>query len=330
MGCVENAMSHFSAITLKQLRGLATIVTSGGATAAAESLGLTAPAVSTQLRALESNVGSPLMTRDGGKLALTPEGRELLEAARRIELVLSDCERRLNALAAGHAGLVVLGVVSTAKYFAPRLVALARKELPGVEIVLKIGNREATIAALEDGEVDLAIMGRPPGAPRVDAVPLGPHPHVLIAPPQHALVGRRGVTSDDLLAETFLLRERGSGTRLLVERYLDQAGQGRDYASVEFGTNETIKQGVMAGLGVALISGHTVVAELESRRLALIKAPGLPILRQWFLVRPKALAATAAAGFVARFITERRSHYLPDLDAVVARRAPIGSGRRPR
>lgn len=305
-------MDHVDAITLKQLRALAAIVRSGSLTAAADALHVTPPAVSTQLRTLEANVGAPVLVRGpDGKVALTPAGEELLAAAHAIEIRLGLSRARLKALAEGRSGHVALGVVSTAKYFVPGLVALARDEMPDVSIALRVGNREETIAALISGETDLAVMGRPPVAPDVVSEPIGPNPHVLVVPPGHRLLSGE-VTPARLGAETFLLREQGSGTRILTERFLDESLGGRPYDSVELGTNETIKQGVMAGLGVAILSGNTVLGEVATGRLAVARARGLPIVRQWFVVHLDGRPVAPAAAALARFIVENRARVLPD------------------
>lgn len=308
-------MQHFSALTLKQLRGFAAVLRTGGVTSAAHALGLTPPAVSTQLRALEAGIGAAILARGAnGRPHATRQGEELLKLAAKIEAAMSQCETSLLALAEGKLGAVNLGVVSTAKYFAPRFVALARNAQPELEIKLKVGNRNLIVDALLKGEIDLAIMGRPPADPVALAAPLGPHPHVLIAPPGHPLLRRRHIAVDELLRETFLMREPGSGTRTLGERYLDQIGHGRSYISVEFGSNETIKQGVIAGLGIALISAHTVVAELESKRLALIHAPGLPIVRRWFVVQrgPVGRSGPAVAA-IAELLVTHTEDYMPEI-----------------
>lgn len=305
-------MDHVDAITLKQLRALAAIVRHGSLTAAADALHVTPPAVSTQLRTLEANVGGAVLSRGpDGKVALTPAGQELLATAHVIETRLGLSRERLRALAEGRSGHVALGVVSTAKYFAPGLVALARDEMPEVSIALRVGNREETIAALMSGETDLAVMGRPPVAPEVVSEPFGPNPHVLVVPPEHRLL-RGAVTAERLGTETFLLREHGSGTRILTERFLDESLGGRPYDSVELGSNETIKQGVMAGLGVAILSGNTVLGEVTTGRLAVARAPGLPIVRQWFVVHLEGRPVVPAAASLARFIVENRARVLPD------------------
>ncbi|MFT3975471.1 MAG: LysR substrate-binding domain-containing protein [Amaricoccus sp.] len=180
-----------------------------------------------------------------------------------------------------------------------------------MSIALRVGNREETIAALMSGETDLAVMGRPPVAPDVVSEPIGPNPHLLVVPPGHRLL-EGAVTADRLGAETFLLRERGSGTRILTERFLDESLGGRPYDSVELGTNETIRQGVMAGLGVAILSGNTVLGEVATGRLAVARAPGLPIVRQWFVVHLAGRPVVPAAATLARFVVENRARVLPD------------------
>ena len=306
-------------ITLKQLRALAAVMKNGSLTAAAEALSVTPPAISTQLRTLEQNVGAQLLRRGrDGRVSPTAQGAELLTATARDETALALGFRRIEALNAGRAGFVALGVVSTAEYFAPALVARAGAALPEVEIGLTVGNRGEIIAALSGGALDLAIMGRPPREPAVLDEPLGDHPHVLIAPPGHRLArGARGggcdVPPQALLDETFLLRERGSGTRILADRYLDRIGEGRPFRAIELGANETIKQAVIAGLGIALISAHTVVAELESGRLDIIRAAGLPIIRKWFLIHRADAELTPAGETLRGFIAGLGPAILPSI-----------------
>ncbi|WP_118132496.1 LysR family transcriptional regulator [Oceanicella sp. SM1341] len=300
-------MAHENAITLKQLRALAAIVEAGTLTAAAERLSVTAPAVSTQLRTLEGHLDVRLLHRNEGGPALpTPEGREVLLAVQEVESVLARCFARIAAIRAGKAGQVALGVVSTGKYFAPGIVAAARQALPDIEVSLFVGNREEVIEALRRRSVDLAIMGRPPREPAVEASILGPHPHVLIAAPDHPLAGRCDITPEALLAQTFLSREPGSGTRILAERILDRIGDGQPYATVEMNSNETIKQAVIAGLGLAIISRHTVLHELEAGRLVTLSFAGLPIERQWFLIHRAGAALSHPAAAVHRFILQSK------------------------
>ena len=144
---------------------------------------------------------------------------------------------------------------------------------------MRVGNRQSVIEGLASGRMDLAIMGRPPRIPAVDAEILAPHPHLLIAAAGHRLAGMAQVPVAELLSETFILREEGSGTRILATRWLDQTGKGYPFDTVEMDSNETIKQAVMAGMGIALLSQHTVLQELADGRLVGLKVPGLPIMR---------------------------------------------------
>ncbi len=274
-------------LTLKQLRALVAVAEGRSLTAAGTALGLSTPAIHTQIKGLEESIGARLVRRasDGAGSELTEAGVVLREAAARIEDALSQAAADVAALNRGQSGRVVLGVVSTAKYFAPRLVKMLHQTLPDIDIVLRVGNREATIAGLERGAYDLAIMGRPPRRPAVVAVPLGPHPHGLVVAPDHPLAGQ-GMSLDTLFDQTFLAREEGSGTRILMARWLDRVGDGRTYDTMEMDSNETIKQAVMAGLGIAFLSLHTITEELATGRLVSVSAPGLPIERHWFMVRP--------------------------------------------
>ncbi|MBN8185611.1 LysR family transcriptional regulator [Salipiger thiooxidans] len=305
-------MRRLASLTLKQLRALEAVERTGSISRAAEELGLTAPAVHSQLKALEHTFGCAMLSRDGaGPFIVTAEGAVLLHAYERADAGFRIALRRIDALQKGLAGTVVLGVVSTGKYFAPGIVARLRKSCPEIEILLQIGNRDSIIGALQDGALDLAIMGRPPRVPALEAISLGDHPHVLIAPPDHPLAAKRDITPDEVLNEIILMREQGSGTRILATRFLDRIGEGKPYERSEMGTNETIKQAVIAGLGIALISYHTVVEELRSGRLVTLDLPGLPIMRHWFLLHPADAPLSGAARTVWEFIAAERDSFLP-------------------
>lgn len=306
-------MIRTNAITLRQLRALLAVDKAGSMAAAAQELGLTAPAVHSQIKGLEDAIEATLLMRhsDVAGSGLTAEGRTLANAATRIEVILSQAAEEITAMKVGQLGRVRLGVVSTGKYFAPRLVKILRTLSPGNEVSLRVGNRDQVIADLDTGMIDLAIMGRPPLTPKVEAVPLGPHPHGLIAAPDHPLAGRRALSTADLIDELFISREQGSGTRILMTRYLDRIGDGQVFRFVEMGSNETIKQSVMAGLGIAFLSLHTATEELAQGRLILLHAPQLPIMRHWFLVQLATRTQSAASLEIARNILALDGSYLP-------------------
>ncbi|WP_312530499.1 LysR family regulator CbbR [Paracoccus sp. (in: a-proteobacteria)] len=306
-------MSRMDALTLRQLRALRSVVSRGTLTAAAHELGLSPPAVHGQIRNLEDLMGGALLQKgEHGTFVPTAEGQAVLDAEMQISVALENCARRVSALQNGQAGSVVLGVVSTGKYFAPGLVALLGQALPDIEVTLRIGNRDSIIAALNARSLDLAIMGRPPRNPPVHAEPLGPHPHIIIAAPHHRLAQADPAMPDELLAETFLAREEGSGTRILMTRFLDRIGDGQPWRMIEMGTNETIKQAVIAGLGIALISQHTVTEELRWGSLISVQAIGLPIQRSWYMLRRDDAQITPAVSRIHDYILSLKGSFLPN------------------
>jgi len=304
-------MVDFRSLSLKQLRAFAATIRTGSVTQAAQTLFVTPPAVTTHLKSLEKIVGQAIYEKGADGPQPTEIGQELLEAADEIEKVIERARVKIEALAAGATGSVILGVVSTGKYFAPGIVARFRRLHPDIRVRLMIGNRTEIIKGLERHEYDLLIMGRPPGHVTVEREVLGDHPHVLVAAPSHPLVGDPDILPEELLRETFLAREEGSGTRDLMTRFLERIGGGRAFNTVEMGTNETIKQAVMAGLGIAIISAHTCHAELAEGKLATLQAEGLPLVRQWFLIHRSDRELNRAAEVLRRFIIEHKAEILP-------------------
>ncbi|MGF1628571.1 MAG: LysR substrate-binding domain-containing protein [Kiloniellaceae bacterium] len=304
-------MVDLRSLSLKQLRAFAATMRTGSVTQAAQALFVTPPAVTTHLKSLERIVGQAIYQKNPEGPEPTEVGQELLEAADEIEKVIERSRVKIEALAAGATGSVSLGVVSTGKYFAPGIVARFRQEHPDIRVRLAIGNRTEIIKGLERREYDLLIMGRPPAHVAVEREVLGDHPHILVAAPDHPLVGDPEILPEDLLRETFLAREEGSGTRALMTRFLDRIGGGRTFSTVEMGTNETIKQAVMAGLGIAVISAHTCHAELAEGKLATLQVEGLPLVRQWFLIHRADRELTRAAEVLRRFIIARKGEILP-------------------
>ena len=315
--------------TVKQLRLLAAASRGGTFAAAAETCHVTPPAVTMQMRQLEAEAGLPLFERDGRGFALTAAGREVLAAAERIEAVLADCAAGLAALKSLAGGRVTVGVVSTAKYFAPQMLAAFARLHPGIDIELVVGNREDTIAAFKNGRFDVAIMGRPPEGVEVESALIGDHPQVIIAPPDHPLAERRSISPKQIAEQTILMREVGSGTRLLAERFLAKHGI-KPRIGMEIGSNETIKQAVMAGLGIAFISAHTIAAEIGDGRLVVLDVEGLPEIRQWFVVRPAAKRLMPAARALRDFLVAEGRRFLPGLQPQRQRPKSAAPSRRPR
>ncbi|SFJ22371.1 LysR family transcriptional regulator [Celeribacter neptunius] len=308
-------MKRLDQLSLRQLRALQTVAQTGNISVAAEQLGLTGPAVHSQLKTLEEIIGSPLIVRQGrARNSVTPQGEVLLEAYDELRAALERAITNINALNHGHSGSVVLGVVSTGKYFAPRIVALCQREFPGIEISLSIANRRDTVASLKRGALDLCIMGRPPRDPLTHEIALGEHPHIVIAAADHPLARVPHVPREALLSERWVMREEGSGTRILAARFLDEIGLGHTAPTLEMDSNETIKQAVLSGLGLAMISAHTVAEELASGRLVALKVEGSPIYRQWYLLSGQDRPLSPAAEKVRDWIVGHTGDYFPKLD----------------
>lgn len=301
-------------LSLKQLQAVAAVARLGTMTRAAQELNVTSAALYARIRQLEEEAGLLLFDRTPTGLKPTDAGREMLWAINSINTVLETCADRLRTLKGGSGGRVAMGVVSTAKYFAPGIIAGFVGLYPGVEINLVVDNRGGMVEALRNYEVDFAIMGRPPRDFGIEAETFGAHPLVLVAPPGHRFAGRIGLTRADLSDESFLVREEGSGTRTVFEEFMAGVMIKRPKLGIDSGSNETIKQAVMAGLGIALLSGHTVAAEIESRRLILLDVQGLPIRRDWYVVRRADKVLGPAASACWDYVLQDGARWLPALD----------------
>lgn len=296
-------------VTLRQLEVFVEAARQQNFARVSEALHLTQPAVSMQIRQLEEAVGMPLFDKVGRNKALTEAGASLLEHASRILGELQDAEQSLQALRGLSGGSITVGLVSTAKYFAPKLLAMFARHHPGVEVRFVVGNRETLVQLLRENQTDLAIMGRPPGELDTVSEPLAQNPNVLVGPIIHRLAGLRRFDLQELRRETFLQREDGSGTRLMIEEMF-RAHLFKPAKIITMGSNETIKQAVMAGLGISLLSLHTLSLELRTGEIAILKADGLPLLRTWNVVHARRRQLSPAAAAFRRFLIEQTKAYL--------------------
>lgn len=283
-------------VTLRQLRVFAAVARHRSFTRAARELHLTQPAVSQQVKLLEEEAGMPLFEQLGRKIRLAPAGEELLRYATRMTELLREAGETLAAMRGLKRGVLKLGAVSTAKYFAPALLSAFTPAYPEVTIKFTVANREEIVRLLAASEIDLVIMGRPPRELDTLAEPFARHPFVIIASPEHPLARRRHIPLETLARESFIIREEGSGTRASLEHVFRER-RVAFRASMEVSSNETIKQAVMAGMGVSFISSHTVSLEAETGRLAILDIVGMPIVRDWYVIhlREKVLSPIAAA-----------------------------------
>ena len=307
-------MTGLRDLTIRQLRALAALSANGSVTAAANKLNLTQPAVTLQLRNLQDLAGLPLLQRTNDGMLLTGAGQEVLALHERIEAAISACATSLDMMAGRTGGRVSIGAVSTAKYFVPFAIAAFSRLHPKIDITLSIGNREEIRQALRGYDLDFAIMGRPPPEVEVDTHLIGDHPHIIVAAKGHWLARDFGLAAVDLSHETFLTREPGSGTRMLMEQ-LFEASELKPTIGMEMSSNETIKQAVIAGLGIAFISAHTVASELEDGRLVALDVAGLPVVRQWFVVRRQDKVLLPPAQAMLDFLSAEGARFLPGVPA---------------
>jgi LysR family transcriptional regulator, low CO2-responsive transcriptional regulator len=297
--------------TLRQLRIFEAVARLGNYSRAAEEIHITQPAVSVQMRQLEALVGLPLIELVGKNLTLTAAGREVLEYSRRILEEQRDAEKAIAAIRGVDAGELAIAVVSTAKYFAPRVLMEFWRAYPGLQLKLSIQNRDLTLRALSNNDVDLAIMGRPPEKMAAVAEKFAPHPHVIIAPANHHLAKRKSIQLKEIVNEPFLVRERGSGTRLLTDRLFARHGLQLN-PRMEIASNETIKQAVIAGMGLSLLSAHTLGLEGRMRRLIALNVQGLPLVRNWHVIYRKGKRLTPAATALRDMLLKRGARLIEE------------------
>lgn len=288
-------------LTLRQFRVFEAVARHLSFSRAAEELHLSQPAVSMQVRGIETILGMRLTEQLGKKIFLTEAGREVLHASRAITARLDDLQANLAQLRSIDSGQLNLAATSTVNAVATDILARFRGRHPGVSLHLDVSNRAAVLDQLVGNRIDLAIMGQVPDGLGLEAIRFMDNPLVAIAPPDHPLASKSRISVGELAAESFLVREAGSGTRGAMERFF--AARGLEIrSSMEMSSNEAIKQAVQAGLGLGILSLQTLEMELALKRLAVLKVEGFPILRHWYIVHRanKRLSPVALAfkGFV--------------------------------
>jgi len=311
--------------TFRQLRVFSEVARHLSFTRAAQTLNLTPPAVTMQVRELEKHIGMPLFDRSGRTVTLTTVGEYMLVYARKMLSTLKDAEDAAARLQKLEVGLLTIGMVSTAQYFLPHLLARFRQEHQGVDIKLVVGNREQLVKMLYANEVDIAIMGRPPTEMATRAEPFAAHPHVFVAQVGHPLARGETISPRDLQAQPFILREPGSGTRAAMERFLENA-RVEPRVSMEMASNETIKQAVMAGMGLSFLSLHTLGLELDNRLIAVLDVEGAPVVRAWNVVHMLSKLLSPSAEAFRYFVLENGEDYLAQQFARHINLGPINSG----
>lgn len=271
--------------TFRQLRLFLALAEHGSITAAAKACHVTQPTVSMQLRELADTVGLPLYEQIGKRLHLTEAGETLARTAQAMLEQWREFEQDINAMKGLEQGRLRVALVSTAKYFVPRLLGSFCAQHPNIEIALEILNRDGVVARLRENRDDLYIMSMPPESLELEQHAFLHNPLVLIAPAAHPRQGRQ-LELTELQAERFILRERGSGTRLACDAYFAQCGF-VPAVRLELGSNEAIKQAVSGGLGLAVISRHALAARPEDDQLTVLDVAGFPLQSHWFTLYPR-------------------------------------------
>lgn len=257
----------------------------GSFTRAGEALHLAQPTVSTQLKKLSDTLGLPLFEQVGKKVHLTEAGRALYDGCGELFGAFARIEESLSSLRGLDAGRLRLAVGTTGKYFAPRLLGAFVQRYPNIEVSLQIHNRQGLIDRLARNEDDLYVFSDPPREYEVVCQPILPNPLVVFARSDHPLAGRRAIPFAALAAEPFLMREPGSGTRMMVYEAFDRRGLAPK-VRMELSTNEAIKQAILAGLGVSVMSRYTLGLDTEHTGLVVLDVEGFPMERQWQFVYP--------------------------------------------
>jgi DNA-binding transcriptional LysR family regulator len=283
-------------ITLRQLEVFNAIVRHGSFTRAAEELFLTQPTVSMQIKKLTEAVGLPLFEQIGKKLYLTDPGCSLHKFACEIFDHFSRFQMAIADAKGLKQGVLRLAVVTTAEYFAPLMLGKFCQRYPGVDASLKVSNREQMLQRISENQDDLYIFGQPPDAIPTRAESFLENPLVVVAPLDHPLAGEKAIPLERLAEQSMLARESGSGTRMAAERLFAEHGL-KMKVRMELGSNEALKQAVIGGLGISVLSRHTLPFEMNEAKLTLLDVQGFPIERHWYLVYPegKQLSVVAQA-----------------------------------
>jgi DNA-binding transcriptional LysR family regulator len=283
-------------LTIRQLRVFEAVALHSSFTKAADELYLSQPAVSMQIKQLEENVGLPLFEKLGRKIHLTEAGRELHIYGKAIFRQLDEMEEVLEAQKGLSRGRLDIAVASTITCFAPRAMGVFSRLYPGIRLSLEVTNRKNLMRLLEANEKDLVLMGKPPPGLDLNAEPFMDNPLVVIAPVGHPLAKKKKIPLERIAEETFLVREPGSGTRLAMERFFEEKGLTPNKGMEMVGA-ESIKQAVRAGLGLAVVSRHTIELEVDAGLLVALDIEEFPLMKKWFMVhrQGKRLSPSAQA-----------------------------------
>jgi DNA-binding transcriptional LysR family regulator len=288
-------------VTLGQLKAFEAVARLGSFSSAAKELFVTQPAVSKKIRLLQEEVGLPLFEQIGKRIYLTDAGRLLLSVCRDWLETWARFEQSIADLQGLKQGRLRIAVVTTSKYFVPRVLGPFCERYPGIDVAMEVINRDRLLERLARNEDDLYIMGVPPDDLDIDSEPLIGNPLVVVAPASHPLAKRSRIRFAELADQVFLMREKGSGTRIAIERLFAEE-QTPLQVKMELGSNEAIKQAVAGGLGLAIMSRHALHPMTGSEGIVELKVQGFPLKRSWYVVTPRGKQLSVVAQTFLEFL----------------------------
>ena len=300
-------------VTWNQLRLFEALARNASFTRAARELHVVKPTVSAQIKQLADTVGVPLHEQVGKKIHLTEAGRELQRTVNELSDAWSRFEMTISDLKGVKAGRLRIASVTTAKYFVPRLLGPFCKRYPGIEVSLEVLNRNSVIERLTDNLDDLYILGIPPRHMELVQQRFLENPLMVIAPKDHPLASKRNIALERLVEERFIMRESGSGTRMATEEFFAKQ-KFKPQIKMELGNNEAIKWAVAGGLGLSVVSQHSLMFEPMQDRLAVLDVQGFPILRAWYLVHPEGKKLSVVARSFFDYMIEEAKTIQAELD----------------
>jgi DNA-binding transcriptional LysR family regulator len=297
-------------ISLRQLQVFEAVARLLSYTRAAEELFLSQPTVSMQIKKLETDIGLPLTEQVRKKISLTEAGIALYQASQDILGTLGRFEMQIDDQKGLRTGKLRVSVVTTANYFAPRLIGSFTRKYPGINVSLDVGNREHLLQRMSQNMDDLYLVGKPPESSELDFQPYLENPMVVVAPVNHKLAGQKSLPLAAIADQPFIIREPGSGTRIAVEQLFEKHGHAINIR-MELGSNESIKQGISGGLGIAVISQHTLTGG-DLTELTILDVEGFPISWQWYVGHPRGKRLSVVARTFIDFMYKEGPALLPD------------------
>lgn len=297
-------------ISLRQLQVFEAVARLLSYTRAAEEMYLSQPTVSMQIKKLESDIGLPLTEQIGKKISLTEAGTAFYQVSCDILGSLGRFEMLIDDQKGLHTGKLRIAVVTTANYFAPRLLGKFCQAYPGIKVSLEVTNREHILERMINNMDDLYLVGKPPESSELEFQPYLPNPMVVVAPADHRFADKKAIPLADIADENFIMRERGAGTRIAVEEKFASAGLDIK-VGMELGNNESIKQGITGGLGIAVLSLHTLTRG-DMNELTVLDVQGFPISWQWYVGHPRGKRLSIITRTFIDFMYEEGPSLLPE------------------